>query len=216
MLASCFFGFGGGSKPCSARCRAEQGHAPEPLEELVNVVAAQEQPRLPAGPVLAPKKESFAVLAGADLTKDGLHNRFAAGVVRSAGLGAQPARHPLPRGRVTIKLLGGRGWGLAGLEPADRNQRVGAAFSVPLGGSGQVALAASLQYPASTRALLWRPAGVGGGLVEHRGEARDVAGAAGDVGDDDDLVGVVDHRLTVVGLDEGPVAVLHDPAVGGR
>src|SRR5450759_4416637 len=109
MLASCFFGFGGDSKPCSARCRAEQGHAPEPLEELVNVVAAQEQPRLPAGPVLAPKKESFAVLAGADLTKDGLHNRFAAGVVRSAGLGAQPARHPLPRGRVTSKLLGGRG-----------------------------------------------------------------------------------------------------------
>ena len=41
--------------------------------------------------------------------------------------------------------------------------------------------------------------------------AADVTGAVGDIRGGDDLVGLIDDGLGVVGLDERSVAVLHDP-----
>ncbi len=62
--------------------------------------------------------------------------------------------------------------------------------------------------------LLGVAAGVGRGLAEHRSVGQHVRGVGGDVGGGDDLVGLVDDGLGVVGLDVGTVTVLHDPRVG--
>lgn len=74
--------------------------------------------------------------------------------------------------------------------------------------AGQVVLRAVAGIDEGLFGLL---AGVGGGLVEHRGVAGAVRGAPGDVGSGDDLMGFVNDGLGVVGLDVGAVAVFHDP-----
>src|SRR5207245_3535500 len=57
-------------------------------------------------------------------------------------------------------------------------------------------------------------AAVGDGLVDQGRKARCVRRAGADIGADDDLIGVVDHGLTVVAVVKRPVGGLHDPGVG--
>src|SRR6266568_2345059 len=81
----------------------------------------------------------------------------------------------------------------------------------PLGGGLQVGVGA---VPGVDEGLGGMGAGVGSGLVEHRGIGQRVRGAGGDVGGGDDLVGVVHDRLGVVCLHIGTRAVAHDPRLG--
>ena len=70
-----------------------------------------------------------------------------------------------------------------------------------------------IPVPGVSRRMLRRSPHVGAHPLEHRCEVRRVGRLVADPTSDDDLMGVVDAKLRVVGLDE-PVGAHHDGAVG--
>jgi hypothetical protein len=95
--------------------------------DLAEVVAGGKQSPLAAGAVLAAQEEMAAVLAGHDLTADGLDDGLAAAVGGLAGLAPQLAGPSVP---LSVALAGIRPRGAGGIcsswvrRPVDKNVSV--------------------------------------------------------------------------------------------
>ena len=141
-----------------------------------------------------------------DVAVDGLNHGLAPSVPGSTLGGVEPPAHPLQGVESIGRVAGARGRSpIPMAHPFGRHPCFGAQCPCP-------PLDLGIPVPRIARRMLGRSSCVGSHPFEHRFEVRRVRGLVGHATGDDELMGFIDSKLRVVGLNE-PVRALHDGAV---